>query len=228
MKTPIQKLKSSKLFYNKWPYKVECSLRGASRVTRFKLDYLKKWCRGEVDIKFSRWEENRVDKKELLDFITVAEQFIGRTDVQIRTEGSHFNLFCKDQLVLEQIESSFFKWVKKISGPTTQEEYDFLMANGYKKILCDRLPKETFEYKVYIKTKWPADGRNNFLKWSDNYKHLIDLSPSSKKWLEGNKVYIQDPFMYVKDQKTLSMVGLFLGGFIRKVEHYIPRSEAFD
>jgi hypothetical protein len=35
---------------------------------------------------------------------------------------------------------------------------------------------------------------------------------------------MQSPFMYVEDDKTLAMIGLFLGSNIKKVEEFILRS----
>jgi enoyl-[acyl-carrier protein] reductase I len=45
------------------------------------------------------------------------------------------------------------EWVKKISGPTTQEELEFLLSNGHKKILCDTYPKEMYKYRVFFKSR---------------------------------------------------------------------------
>jgi len=223
MNSPIQKLKSSKLFYNKWPYKVECLQRGASKIIHAGLEETRAWCNGSKNFKFDNWEKTQGDKTVLLQFIDAVEPFLKGKDLQIRVEGTHFNIFCKDITLLKEIDERLFLWIKKISGPTTQEELDFLLSNGHKKILCDQLPKGMYQYRIFFKTTWPAEKRLAFLEWSENYKEKLKLSGVSKEWLLGRRRWAQDPFMYVYDDKMLSMTGLYLSGYVKKVEKFIPR-----
>ena len=133
MKTKIQKLSWSKLFYNKWPYKVECTIRGAVKVARYDTRLLKAWCRGEINTTsfyFGGGEKN-INKLELLTFITAAEPFLKREDTQIRAEGSHFNIFCKDFKVLEHIDNNLHRWIRSITGPTSAEEFNFMIDTIY-------------------------------------------------------------------------------------------------
>lgn len=227
MKTPIRKLKSSKLFYNKWPYKVECWQSGASRVIHSGPAMCKEWCKTGKGLRFNQFETNKLDKVQFLDFINAVESFIDRKeDIQIRVEGSHFNLFCKDPAILEEIDNAVSAWITKISGPTTVEELEFLLSNGHKKILRDELPKEKYKYRIYFKSRFPADKRSSFLEWADKYGDKLEISGTSRRWLLGNRNYAQDPFMYVEDDKMLSMVGIYLSGYVKKVEEFILRENA--
>jgi len=223
MKTQITKLKSSKLFYNKWPYKVECLQNGASRVVHSGVGHCKKWCLTGKGMAFGNYYA-KPEPKEFLAFINAVEPFLERKEeIQIRVEGSHFNLFCKDPAILEEIDNAVSAWVKRIVGPTTLEELEFMLDNGHKKILRDELPKEKYRYRVFFKNKFPADKRAAFLLWTNKYNGKIEISDSSYNWLRGSKWYVQDPFMYVEDDKMLSMAGLFLSGYIKKVEEFILR-----
>lgn len=227
MITSIQKLKSSKLFFNKWPYKVECLQPGASRVIHSGVGLCKQWCETGKALRFSSYESKIVDPKKFLAFINAVEPFLDRKEeIQIRVEGSHFNLFCRDLTILEEIDNAVNQWVKKISGPTTQEELEYLLSNGHKKILCDELPKEKYKYRVFFKTRFPADKRLLFLAWADKYGDNIVISDTSRRWLIGTRHYAQDPFMYVVDDKMLSMVGLYLSGYVKKTEEFILRENA--
>jgi hypothetical protein len=224
MKTQIKKLKSSKLFYNKWPYKVECIHPGASRLIHSGVDLCKEWCRTGNGLSFSQYGNKVTDKVQYLRFIESVESFINRKDeIQIRVEGSHFNLFCKDPVVLEEIDNSVYEWVKAIRGPTSQEELEFLLSNGHKKILCDALPYEKYKYRLYFKSKFPADKRSAFVTWADKYGDKLEISETSRRWLVSARHYAQDPFMYVEDDKMLSMAGMYLSGYVKKVEEFILR-----
>jgi hypothetical protein len=220
----IQKLKSSKLFYNKWPYKVECVQSGAARIIHGGVELTRQWCSAPANSdRFKYWNNANIDKAQLSKFIEVVVPYIENKEVGIRVEGANFNLFCKDQIILEDITTNLAPWIKKISGPETQEEYDYLIANGHKKILCDHLPKEKYRYRVYIKTSYPEDKRVNFLNWAVRFPDKIEIAGSTKKWLEGNQRWAMDPFIYVGDEKTLSIIGLQLSGYVRKVEEFILR-----
>lgn len=223
MKTQIQKLSSSKLFYNVWPYKVECHIAGGNRIIRNDIKTVEEWCQGAKGLYITANESRSINKQELLKFCKAVGQYLGRKDLRIRVEGRHFNLFCKDPVLLEDIDNNLFPWIAKITGPTTKEELDFLMSNGHKKRLCDALPKGKYAYKVFFKTKFPEERRKSFANWSLNYEDKIEINGQSKQWVIGEKKYIQDPFMYIEDEKTLSIVGMFLSGYVKKVEHFIPR-----
>lgn len=225
MKTQIKKLKSSKLFYNKWPYKVECIQSGASRIIHSGPYAIRNWINSGKSLRFSTWERTTIDKDKLLLFTDAVEPFLNLEEPKIRAEGNHLNLFCKDKTILEEIETKLQPWIIKISGPTTDEEYDFLIANGHKKILCDQLPKEIYQYRIFFKSNWPIERRQSFYTWSQNYHNKIDLSPTSALWIKGDRKYVQDAFMYVKDEQMLSMIGLFLSGYVRKVEEFILRND---
>jgi hypothetical protein len=228
MKTQIQKLKSSKLFYNKWPYKVECRQVGASRVVHSGIDAVREWCATGKGMFVSSLESRLLDKAVYLEFANLVAPYIGNPDVKIRVEGSHFNLFCIDKSVLETIDKDLNKWIRKISGPTTDEELEFLLSNGHKKILRDVLPKEKYKYRIYFKSKFPADKRISFITWADKYGDKLDISDTSRRWLLGSRYYTQDPFMYVEDDKMLSMTGIYLSGYVKKVEEFILRDTAFS
>jgi uncharacterized protein YjaZ len=103
-----------------------------------------------------------------------------------------------------------------------------MLSNGHKKILRDVFPKEKYKYRVYFKSRFPADKRATFVTWADKYGDKLDISETSRRWLVSTRHYAQDPFMYVEDDKMLSMVGIYLSGYIKKVEEFILRETAFS
>ena len=223
MITQIQKLKSSKLFYNKWPYKVECRQAGASRIVHSGVDVVREWCATGKGMLLNTHESRNLDKAVYLEFANLVAPYISNPNVKVRVEGSHFNLFCTDKSILEAIDKDLNKWIRKISGPTTDEELEFLLTNGHKKILRDVLPKEKYKYRIYFKSKFPVDKRASFMTWADKYGSKLEISGTSKYWLAGSRHYVQDPFMYVEDDKMLSMAGMYLSGYVKKVEEFILR-----
>lgn len=219
----IQKLKSSKLFYNKWPYKISCRIKGGNKISIWGLESTRRWCNLSPSPHPYPYEKD-IDRTDLLAFLESVVPFIKNENVKIRVESSAFNLFCKEPSVLKEINNRLQKWVCQIEGPTTQEEYDFLLENGYKKILVDKLPKDTYRYRIYFKPSYSLENRFNFLTWTKNYGDKINISTCTRRWFEGCKPWMQDPFMYVIDTQMLSMIGLFASGSVKKIEEFIPRN----
>jgi hypothetical protein len=226
----IQKLKSSKLHYNKWPYKIACSIQGANRLTFLGIDEVRQFCSGKRTDAMPFWMRasklSKEDKNELLQFTNNIEPYLNLKKTgqgQIRAEGRHFNIFCKDPVLLETIHAAVEPWVIGVYGPTSKEELDFMLDNGHKKILRDVLPKDEFRYKVYFKYTWAHESRQDFLKWADKFPEKISIRDGSRKWMNNKNDWANNPFMYVKDDKTLSMIGLMISGQVKKVEEFILR-----
>ena len=224
----IQKLNSSKLFYNKWPYKIECYITGASRLKWLGVEITKDFCLSKPTPTLWSWQSNdklgKEEKSALLAFTYGIEPFIELKDqLQIRVEGRRYNIFCKDRILLENIYNAVAPWVQRVSGPTTNEELDYMLDNGYRKILRDVLPKNMYQYRIYFKESWNIADRNKFLAWVTKNPDIVDISRSSKEWLQGDKRWIYNPFIYVKDNKTMTMVGLFTSGNVKRVEEFILR-----
>jgi len=224
----IQKLNSSKLFYNKWPYKIECYISGASRLKWLGAEITKDFCLSKPTPTLWSWQSNdklgKEDKAALLVFTTGMEPFITLKDqLQIRVEGRRYNIFCKDRALLENIYNAVAPWVQRVSGPTTEEELNYMLDNGHRKILRDVLPKNMYQYRVYFKESWNVEDRKKFLEWVIKNSNIVDVSRSSKEWLQADKRWIYNPFIYVKNAHTLTMVGLHSSGNVKRVEEFILR-----
>ena len=237
----IQPLKSNKLYYNKWPYRVECYQPGSSRIIRSGKKTVDQWCKG-FDSNISRYWDQMYDfnrtvsfekrtevlKANLLAFSDAVGPYLDFPGVQIRTEGSKFNLFCKDTEILENISRDLENWITRINGPVNQEEYDYLMQTGRRRVICDQLPKNgLFRYRVYLKPKWSAEERVKFYNWAKSSNNF-HIPQGAESWLLGmppaNKWSHPNPFIYVKDEKSLTMVNLFAGSNIRKIEEFVLRN----
>ena len=231
----IQKLTSSKLFYNKWPYKITCIINGGSRLTYLDIDQVKLFCAGKASESMPTWSTpswmrrinmSTEDKAQLLQFSEKVEPYLNlkkSKQGQIRAEGRHFNIFCKDLALLEIIHTAVEPWVTGVYGPTNQEELDFMLDNGYKKILRNVLPKGGFRYKVYFKWNTSIENKQDFLTWADQFPNNIKIENGSRAWMQG-KSWCSIPIMYVKDDRTLTMAGLMFSGNIKRVDEFILRS----
>lgn len=225
MKKP--KKKDNKLYFNKWPYKIECRLVGAHRVKHLGPDQIKAWANSDADDYL--WESPfrrgpRLDKINLHNFANAVEPFLNMKEtVQVRVENSHFNLFCSDPMLKDQIYNALKKWVIEVHGPATQEELDFLIGN-HRKVICNELPYGKFKYKVVIKS-WidnPEVKRKllNYLVALGEDK--VKCSPETIRFLMDQTRYKQDPFFYLVEDKSLTFIRL-LTNDIKHVYEYVER-----
>lgn len=213
---------TNRLFYNKWPIKVECSIQGAGFLNRNGINKTIRVCDGERSL--YDLDKKHIDRVDLKKFANQVKPIIETGNVQVRSEGSHYNIFLADKQLLTSIQKNLYPWIIRITSPSTDEEYDFLMDNGHKKVLCDNLPHNKYVYRVYLKERTDKDIRYKFLKWSEKYPDTIKIAKTTIEWLQGGKFYIQSPFFYVENAKTLSMVLLFLDGNHKKIQEFILKS----
>ena len=189
-------------------------------IVRLGADDVRKWARGEIQT----WHKSTShEKDEVIKFLNAIEPYLDK-DIQVRAEGAHFNFFCKDRALNDAIIRDVDDWLKAAYGPETDEELTFMLSSGRKKLVCSNFPYDKYRYKINFKTNMSIDSRTSFLEWAKKYNSKISIADSTSRWLAGITAYVQAPFMYVEDDKTLAMFGLFLGNNIRVVEEFILRS----
>lgn len=208
-------LKTSKLFYGKWPYKVECRQYDASRMHY----WTKLLSPKQIDILI----KTKSSSQSLINFYNKVKPFYDE-DVQIRVEGSRFNIFLKDKDLLDRICKELNVWIFQVTGPASDEELAYMTANGHKKRVCEKYPSEKYKYRVHLRQNMAHDTRKKFYDWLTKYGDQVRIINSTERWLTGKSFYCQTPYFYVNDSSLLSMIGMFLGNDLRSVEEFILRS----
>lgn len=211
----MQILNTNKLFYGKWPYKVVCAVKGA---------WSYRYPRSSKSVSVANaWRPN----SEILTFI---EDFdileIERQHIKLRVENNHFNIFCQDEIILNIIKKKLKKWIVSVYEPATDAEKQYLIDNGNKKILCNTLPLDRYQYKIYLNPHIESYNKLKFWEWLSQYGNdRIRISHDSKHWLLNHIGWIPAPFLYVTDRKDLSMICLYLGSNLKKVEEFVLRDD---
>lgn len=213
---------ADKLYYGKYPYKIDFDLYGVILLRVRGLEGTKDYC-NDPNICCSWVQERRIIRSQLKKFVLALEPYITKDDVKTRTEGSRFSYFTTDRTEVEKLAKEL-KWCcTEVWGPSTQGELDYLLSNR-RKILCDTLPYEQYRFKVYLRENTPIIARTQFKTWSDNYTDAdIKMTGNTAYWVSGAKRYVQSPFFYIKDEKLLTFANIFLSNHINKVYEYIPR-----
>ena len=213
--------KTKRLFYGKWPFKVETCVPGAAFLMRRGISEVRKFCLGQSDSLY-RPNYSEVEKKTLLSFISEFEK-INLEKVKYRAEWNTLNFYTDNVNDHEFVKQTLSHWVVKVTEPASQEELELLINSGVKSVLCNKLPYDKFRYRVIMKNGMPINNRQKFFEWSRNFTDSVQATEKTSEWLLGNQRYLQDPYIYVESSKQLTFVKLFLGQYVSRCEEYVVR-----
>ncbi len=226
----MKTLETKKLFYRKYPYKVACQIRGGYYVARYGQDAVLKameWNKRYGNNQSYRFSKTSTLSYDDLDkFANLAKKYLGREDVRVRAEGTHFNLFSIDKDIHEQIIKDLSNWVMEITEPKSDKDLKYLLESKSVKVIVDQFPYEKYQYKIVLKSTMKSDQRLKFNGWVDRYsdKGVYISSRATQDWLKDRKQWAQNPFIYVEDDKTRTLVELYLGSNKSSTEEFVLRS----
>jgi len=213
---------TERLFYGKWPFKIECTINGAGHIAKAGTDRVLAWTYGDVSLpKYRSLHHTR--KSEVGEFALAVKKYEDH-DIKTRAELNTYSIFCKDKALLDDIKNDLAPWISCITQPETEEQYLFLTNEGKKKVICSAYPRKEYQYKIIFRTSIPLENRISFLNWIEKTNGKVFVSGTTKSWFQGNGRWMQEPFCYVKDAQTLTMVMLFIGNHHRTVYEYILKS----
>lgn len=231
-------LPTEKLFYNKYPYKVECNVPhagclGHDRHT-FTYNLLSKYRAGTTRLSPSTYPGaaiNAVQNRIFRKFAEKVERYVLQQkdlDIKIRTEGHVFSLFCLDEKIIDELLACVPEFIDVIYKPEDEKSLDFLLNNN-RKVLVKALPYKEYRYKITLREKMPEIDRERFNNWvikfsTDGSKYHI--SGATARFLSNKIWYVQNPFFYAKTQGDASMATLFLGTNIKNIYEYIATETA--
>jgi len=218
----MQIQKTERLFYGKWPFKVECQIKGAGNIAKAGKDRILAWATGDGSLS-RRYFLSSSKKEEIQKFVLFIEKY-KQHDIKTRAENNTYSIFCKDADLLDTIKRDLAQWIQCVTQPETEEQHNFLVNVGKKKVLCDAYPRKEYQFKLVLRADMPLENRTSFLNWLQKTNSKVFVSGSTKHWLNGQSRWIQQPFCYVKDAQTLTMVMLFIGNHHQTVYEYILKS----
>ena len=209
--------KTSKLFYGKYPYKAEFDVE-AWYFRRYHIQNLV-----NLQETWQGFKKLRAGRAEnLIEFSKAAQEFF-ENKVKFRAEGATLSMFSMDKISHDNICKKLEYWLIAATEPSNDEDLEFLLTTT-KQILCDRLPHGKYQYRVYLKTSLPLHIRLRFYEWTTQYPNDIKMPTTTSKWLQGIIGYTWNPFIYISTEKQLTMVGMFLSGYMTKKQEFVPRN----
>jgi len=216
---------TDKLFFKKYPYKIDFNIVGASLIRAKGLEWAKEFAKDlKLKAPYYMREASQIDRMALSTFIQTIEPYLEKAEeFQTRTEINRFTYYSKDLQEIESLAKELDWCMSEVWGPQDQLELDFLLANK-RKLLCDAIPYSKYRFKIILKSSVPVHSRTQFLTWANNYtEDDIKISRGTSSWLKSTRRYCQTPFFYLADEKMLTFASIFLSNNISTIQEYFPR-----
>lgn len=215
-------LKTQKLFYGKWPYKVSIQFRGAHLIRCYGTDVLIRRFDDPND-NFGYHGFKQCDLDELERCTRLIHKLKNISNIKYRYEGNTVTVFTDTTEVFDKIRGMFFSNIKIVWEPNDVSEVDYLKDN-INNVIVEFLPHKRYKYKVILKYSIPARIKESLIKWIGNNQSTVKTSKSTIQFLKS-MTYIQSPFIYIEDSKTLTLLQLIVGDQIKKTEKFILRTD---
>lgn len=200
---------TTSLFMNKYQYKVVLVCPMASAFRGNDLDYVK--------LALTNWKNGtykpawlRIKHPSEMDYcFKLCDAMEGLIDYTVRVEHPWINFYTNNTKHVEKLAAIDENQVKYISLPGKDNP-------GLKP---ESVIVKTLDYAYKIHMGTTRQDYNNFISWASN-NSKIRLTKRAKSDLARSRSW-GGSYFYVKDEKTLTMVKVFLGSDINKIESVI-------
>lgn len=207
--------KTNKLFYNKYPYRIECRVKGS--------EYINKCGQTSLPINKFYFDHLTKKEKESLKLFAPVVKPLFEGNYKIRQGCGNFGVYAKDKDEMENIKQILGTWISSITEPDSDDELNVLSAANHK-ILCHRYPHRKFKYKVLLRSNLNVMEREKLSNWINLNTDKCRLCKRTKFWIDRERKWCFEPFMYVESSKELMMINLLLSDGVKKTYEYIQRS----
>lgn len=201
----IRIIETTKLFNKKYKYKIVVKTPVAHWFRHNNLENVKK----KLNSLPSRYEERLREVSEQKYVSNLLNSLEVINDYDLRVEHPYISIYSNSKDDIIKLAKINAQNVKYVSLPGKNPE--LLEPN---QIILKRL-----DYKFRVTLKYTQQEFNSFLSWAEN-NDKVRLTKRAKRDLSSNMSF-GGGYFYVKDEKTLSMVRLFMGSYIRSIENIV-------
>lgn len=197
------------LFANKYKYKIVLVCPGAGFFRGNKLDFAIEKLN---DIRLGHHNPSwfKIKSKTDLDYCFALHNLLSSlTDYDIRVEHPLLNFYTNTPNNLEKLAALDEHRIKYVCLPNKN-----IKDLGQNTVVVKKLD---YKYKLYLGST--KQDHTSFINWCEN-NSKIRLTKSAKRDLSKQRSW-GGSYFYVKDDKTLTMVRMFLGSAIVKLDTVI-------
>ena len=207
----IQIKQTTKLFNNRYKYKIVLVSKAAAWFRGCDFDNVAKGLQDQANPAAGAWivKLTPLEQTYTLSLLISLKKF---KDYELRIESPFISFYTNTAVDIEKLANIDVDRVKYVCLPAAGT--DSMLDEG--KVIVKNID---FAYKVTMgRTRQDF---SEFVKWCEG-KDKIRMPKRAKADLSKSKCWGGSHF-YVKDEKTLTMVKMFVGGFIHSVESVIKQ-----
>lgn len=191
----VKYLETTKLWYNKYLYKVVVRNQDAYRM-------------GFA----GRYSGLRLKLNEEIEHLL---EMIREDDCRTRGEGSHISVFANNRKLIEEIQNTFSDTVEEIWEPDPSRIHVLKQPNTI-------LVKESASHPIRV-TLNDKKINSDFTQWIDANPDKVTVGDTAYRaikrgWMVGGL------YFYLRDDKILSLVNLMIWDNIRRVDRLVCES----
>mgnify|MGYP001173589201 FL=1 len=225
----LQKFYTTKLFYNKYLYKLRVKsnlaplFRGLNLgYVKTKLDVMQRDAEADLPItspfnfSMARRKEKTISLETFMDACVVYNALEkNKSNTMVRCEGFNLDIYSNEpdwlQGLMTQID--VLQWHE----PENDEIFDYLIDNANTKIVDGKVE---WEFKAFL-------GRNvdpNFAEYCENNPDGFRIGKVAKRVVKNNH-FAEGFYFFAKNERYLMLAKIALGGQIRRVIKYVSQQD---
>ena len=205
----IQTKQTIRLFNGKYKYKIVLLSKAASWFRGGDIENVKKSL-ANLNNSSAIWTK-KLSTTDIDYVIQLISTMSPMSDYLVRVESPYINFYTNTNKDIEKLA--------KISGSNVK--YVCLPAPGSESLLDDKkILVKNLDYSYRVTMGRTRQNHSNFVNWCEDKKDRVRLTKSASKQLSKDSSW-GGYYFYVKDEKTLTMVKMFLGEGINLVESVV-------
>jgi hypothetical protein len=206
-----QKIKSTnRKFYNKWLYKVTLTIKGCVMLRSYPMDMVKEFCLGPEpkNTRYSYRVKEWRNREEIYALCVFLENH-DKTQYATRIERDNIDLYTNDVNFYNLAAQQFASQLKHCFEPAAGSA-DLLNLNK-NCITVKKLPKDRYNYRVYLLPHKMANDRAakiKYIDWLKTQQPRVTCTESIEKWFLTTDWNWDRRYVLVEDEQTLLMMKL--------------------
>jgi len=214
------RLKTNKLFFKKWPYKISCGITGAWLIRAFGSAKVANMTPDVLESFTYRNNLNHMQKALLKEFAELTSEYFKNESIRTRIDSRSVDFYLENLNQCDIVLNKLEKFVISVTEPKSNEVVEYL-KNNTNQIICNKYPFGKYQYKVTFK-EMPIKVRNNLIEWAEKYDNDdIHIKESTKIHFKGIKHRWGTHYFYVKNNKIITLISLIVAGYISKTEQFV-------
>lgn len=214
---------TNRKFYGKWLYKTSLDLEGCSVLRTKSLDDIVLFCQSPDPEKhsYSIWQRAWRNRDNIEKFCLFLSGW-SKDTYSLRIENSCIDVYTNDKIFYNDVSSTFEDILIHQFAPS-EANIDLLNSNkNY--ITVDKLPKDRYNYRVYLlphKMGGDKTEKLKFLNWLEIQTPRLTCTPAIKKWFLATDWNWDRRYILVEDEAMLLMLKLRNSEVVGRIYNFI-------